>query len=383
MGGEASGARPKVLLLGEVELAASALAELEQVAEVLTPQSRDRASFMAECRAGGRLDGVVAAYRTFDSARVTGPIDAELAASLPPSLRFVCHNGAGYDQVDVAACTARGVRVSNTPGAVDDATADMGIFLMLGAVRNVAGGMAALRRGEWRGLSGAPHPALGRDPRGKVLGVLGMGGIGRSMAKKAAAAFGMRVRYYNRTRLAPEVEAECGGAELVGFDELLAGSDVLSLNLPLNVSEKRLGGGNNKKRRKKKRRPERKTDNPLHPPPLQPKTRHIIGAPEFAKMKRGIVVVNTARGAVMDEAALVAALEDGTVAAAGLDVYEKEPEVHPGLLASDRCVLVPHMGTHTVETQAAMEALALANVVAAVRTGRLLTNVPEQSGLDF
>ncbi|EJT73137.1 glyoxylate reductase [Gaeumannomyces tritici R3-111a-1] len=348
MGGEASGARPKVLLLGEVELATSALAELEQVAEVLTPQSRDRASFMAECRAGGRLDGVVAAYRTFDSARVTGPVDAELAASLPPSLRFVCHNGAGYDQVDVAACTARGVRVSNTPGAVDDATADMGIFLMLGAVRNVAGGMAALRRGEWRGLSGAPHPALGRDPRGKVLGVLGMGGIGRDMARKAAAAFGMRVRYYNRTRLAPEVEAECGGAELVGFDELLAGSDVLSLNLPLN-----------------------------------PKTRHIIGAPEFAKMKRGIVVVNTARGAVMDEAALVAALEDGTVAAAGLDVYEKEPEVHPGLLASDRCVLVPHMGTHTVETQAAMEALALANVVAAVRTGRLLTNVPEQSGLDF
>lgn len=211
--------------------AASALAELEKVAEVLVPESRDRASFMAECRPGGRLDGVVAAYRTFDGVEVTGPVDAALVAALPASLRFVCHNGAGYDQVDVAACTASGVRVSNTPSAVDDATADMAVFLMLGCLRNLSGGMAALRRGDW------VHPALGHDPQGKVLGILGMGGIGRCVAKKAAAAFGMRIRYHNRTRLAPELEAECGGAEHVGFDRLLAESDVLSLNLPLNVSK--------------------------------------------------------------------------------------------------------------------------------------------------
>lgn len=125
--------------------------------------------------------------------------------------------------------------MSNTPTAVDDATADIGIFLLLGALRNLGVGMAALRAGEWRGVTA---PALGHDPQDKVLGILGMGGIGRNMAKKASA-FGMKIRYYNRTRLDPSVEEEIG-AEHVGFDELLAGSDVLSLNLPLNVSDSTL-----------------------------------------------------------------------------------------------------------------------------------------------
>ena len=168
---------------------------------------------------------------------MTGKIDAELLDTLPRSLRFICHNGAGYDQVDVQDCTARGIRVSNTPTAVDDATADIAIFLLLGALRNLGVGMASLRAGEWRGVSA---PALGHDPQGKILGILGMGGIGRNMAKKAGA-FGMKIRYHNRTRLDPGVEGEIG-AEHVGFDELLAQSDVLSLNLPLNVSNSRLPG---------------------------------------------------------------------------------------------------------------------------------------------
>lgn len=202
----------------------------------MTPRSTHRAAFLEEAR-GGAFDGCVAAYRTFDSVEVTGRIDGELLDALPSSLRFICHNGAGYDQVDVAACAARGVRVSNTPTAVDDATADMAVFLMLGALRNLAVGMAALRRGEWRGKGeGEKTPALGHDPRGKVLGILGMGGIGRNLARKAALAFGMRIRYHNRTRLDPEVERELG-AEYVSFDELLGESDVLSLNLPLNVSK--------------------------------------------------------------------------------------------------------------------------------------------------
>jgi lactate dehydrogenase-like 2-hydroxyacid dehydrogenase len=200
------------------------------MADVLTPQSTNRDDFLREA-ASGAFEGCVAAYRTFDSFRVTGRVDVELLAALPRSLRFVCHNGAGYDQVDVQACTARGIRVSNTPTAVDDATADIAIFLLLGALRNLAVGMAALRAGEWRG---APPPALGHDPQGKVLGILGMGGIGRNMARKALA-FGMRIRYHNRTRLDLRVEEELGGAEYVSFDDLLAGSDVLSLNLPLNV----------------------------------------------------------------------------------------------------------------------------------------------------
>lgn len=207
----------------------SAWASVEEIADVLTPKSTNRADFLEEA-ASGAFDDCVAAYRTFDSFEVTGKIDGELLDALPRSLRFICHNGAGYDQVDVHACTAHNIRVSNTPTAVDDATADIGIFLLLGALRNLAVGMAAIRAGEWRGST---LPALGHDPQGKVLGVLGMGGIGRNMAAKARA-FGMKIRYYNRTRLVSEIEAELG-AEYVGFDELLAESDVLSLNLPLNV----------------------------------------------------------------------------------------------------------------------------------------------------
>ena len=139
--------------------------------------------------------------------------------------------GAGYDQISIPACAARSILVSNTPTAVDDSTADLTIFLLLGALRNLPASMAALRAGQWRG---SPPPLLGHDPQGKVLGILGMGGIGRNVARKARA-FGMRVRYYNRRRLGEEAERGCG-AEYVDFERLLAESDVLSLNLPLNVS---------------------------------------------------------------------------------------------------------------------------------------------------
>ena len=138
--------------------------------------------------------------------------------------------GAGYDQVDVHACTEHGIKVSNTPTAVDDATADNNMFLILGALRGFNSSMFALRRGEWKGN---PAPPLGHDPQGKTLGILGMGGIGRNLKKKAEV-FGMKVIYHNRNRLSEE---ESGGATYVEFDELLKTSDVLSTNLPLNVSE--------------------------------------------------------------------------------------------------------------------------------------------------
>jgi glyoxylate reductase len=173
------------------------------------------------------------AYRTFDSISVAGLVDTELIDHLPSSLRFICHNGAGYDSIDVPACTARGIRVSNAPTAVDDSTADLGIWLMLGALRNLNQSLLNLRRGEWRGGRTTAAPALGHDPQGKTLGILGMGGIGRNMARKACV-FGMRILYHNRTRLDPEVESEVG-AEYRGFEDLLRESDVLSLNLPLNV----------------------------------------------------------------------------------------------------------------------------------------------------
>ena len=149
--------------------------------------------------------------------------------AFPDSLKFICHNGAGYDQIDVAACTARGIRVSNVPKAVDDATADTNMFLILGALRSFSISMMALRENKWQGH---PPPPLGHDPQGKVLGILGMGGIGRNLKAKADA-FGMTTIYHNRKQLSDE---EAGGAKYVSFDELLAQSDVLSLNLPLNVS---------------------------------------------------------------------------------------------------------------------------------------------------
>ncbi|EFE40596.1 hypothetical protein TRV_04646 [Trichophyton verrucosum HKI 0517] len=189
------------------------------------------------------------------------------------------------------------------------------MFLIIGALRNFNAGMQNLRAGKWKG---SPEPiALGHDPQGKVLGILGMGGIGRNLKKKAEA-FGMSVIYHNRNQLSEEL---AGGAKYVSFDELLAQSDVLSLNLPLNLTM----------------------------PPLQKNTRHIISYAEFNKMKKGIIIVNTARGPVLDEEALVMALESGRVTSAGLDVFENEPKIHPGLLRNPNVILVPHMGTWSVE----------------------------------
>ncbi|GMF78623.1 unnamed protein product [Aspergillus oryzae] len=210
-----SNTKPKVLLLGKI---------IHDIAELVEPTATNRAEFIQECK-DGKLDGVVAAYRTFDSVSITGLVDEEVVNALPSSLKYLAHC------VDVHACSARSppIRVSNVPTAVDDATADVNMFLIIGALRNFNTGMLALREGKWRGQ---PLPALGHDPEGKVLGILGMGGIGRNLKKKADA-FGMKVIYHNRRQLTEEL---AGGADYVTFDELLAKSDVISLNLPLNVS---------------------------------------------------------------------------------------------------------------------------------------------------
>lgn len=333
--------RPKILLLGKIHHAQKTWEALSELGELVQPAATNRAEFIQECQ-DGKLDGVVAAYRTFASAKITGLVDEELVNALPKSLKFLAHCGAGYDQVDVHACSARNppIHVSNVPTAVDDATADTTMFLILGALRNFNTGMQALREGKW---IGQPAPALGHDPQGKVLGILGMGGIGRNLKKKAEV-FGMRVIYHNRRELSEELS---GGAEYVTFDELLGRSDVISLNLPLNKN-----------------------------------TRHIIGKPEFAKMKDGVVVVNSARGAVMDEAALVEALDSGKVLSAGLDVFEEEPKVHPGLIRNPNVILVPHMGTYTVETLTAMEEWAISNVRLGIEAGKLKSPVPEQEKLN-
>ncbi|GAW20906.1 hypothetical protein ANO14919_104190 [Xylariales sp. No.14919] len=332
--------KPKALLLGRIDHAQASWQALAELAELVTPEAKNRQEFIEECRSG-RLDGVLAICdRAPSSLAVTGRFDEELIRALPQSVEFLCHNGAGYDNIDITACTARSILVSNCPEVVDDATADTAVFLILAALRGFNNGIMAIRTGTWTGR--VPPPPLGHDPQGKVLGILGMGGIGRNLKKKVEV-FGMRCIYHNRTKLNPQL---ADGAEYVGFDELLARSDVLSLNLPLNSQ-----------------------------------TRNIISTNEFAKMKRGIVIVNTARGGVLDEDALVEALDEGRVLSVGLDVYQNEPNIHPGLLSNPHVCLLPHMGTSSVETKTKMEEWNIGNVRAVLEVGRLNNVVPEQAHL--
>lgn len=254
--------------------------------------------------------------------------DAFLDAA--PSIRVVANVAVGYNNIDVDACRRRGVTVTNTPGVLTDATADLAIALVLMATRRLGEGERLVRSGEpWQwGM----FMMLGRSINGRRLGLVGMGAIGQTVARRASA-FGMEVVYHNRSRVDAALERSLGVSYLP-LEELLASSDVVSLHCPY-TSE----------------------------------THHLIDAAALERMADDAVLVNTARGPVVDEAALVTALQNGTIAAAGLDVYEDEPAVHPGLLELDNVVLLPHLGSATVETRDAMAELAARNV-AAVLAGR-------------
>lgn len=255
-------------------------------------------------------------------------VDEELLAAAGPGLRCVANVAVGYDNVDLAAAAQRGVVVTNTPGVLDDATADLTLALLLAATRRVVEGDRLIRSGrEWTWGMGF---MLGRGLRGKLLGIVGLGGIGARVAERARA-FGMRIAYHSRHEAPAEVVAALE-AERMPLQQLLAESDVVSLHCPLT-----------------------------------PETRHLIGAAELAAMKPSVVLINAARGPVVDERALAEALARGEIAAAGLDVYEHEPRVEPGLLALDNVVLSPHLGSATVETRTAMAELAARNAIAAVR----------------
>jgi len=327
--------KPAVLMIGGVTHSQKEWEECASFATLKSFTGTTRDEFLKQCESGTYND-VVALYRSNESTSLTGPFNAELVGKLPQSLKYICHNGAGYDNIDVAACSSRGIDVSSTPVAVNNATADIAIFLLLGALRRIHQPCASIRDSKWRG----PSFQLGYDPQNKLLGILGMGGIGRDVATRARA-FGMRIQYHNRSRLPPDLEQ---GAQYVSFEELVRTSDVLSLNCS-----------------------------------LRKETMGIIGRKEFEMMKQGVIIINTARGKLIDEDALVDALNSGKVYSAGLDVYEQEPKVHEGLLKNPNVVLLPHIGTGTVETQKNMELLVLENMKSAVERGILITPVPEQT----
>lgn len=322
------------LLIGKIVHSRKEWEALSSLVKLKEYGTGSREDFLSKLRSG-EYDDVVGIYRSNESTSVTGPFDKELVQALPKSLKYITHNGAGYDNIDVSACSERKIEISSTPLAVNDATADIAIFLMLGALRKVTRPLQALRRGEWRGKGFE----LGHDPKNKLLGILGMGGIGKAVALRAKA-FGMEIQYHNRNQLAPDEEQ---GAKYVSFEDLMRTSDVISLNLALNAS-----------------------------------TKHIISKAQFDMMKDGVVIVNTARGPIIDETALVDALESGKVFSAGLDVFEDEPKIHPGLMRNANVCLLPHIGTATWETQKDMELLVLENLESALAGKGLLTPIPEQ-----
>lgn len=266
-------------------------------------------------------------------------VDDEFFEAAGLQLRCVANVAVGYDNVDVAAATQRGVVVTNTPGVLDDATADLTMALILAATRRLAEGDRLVRSGKpWSWGMGF---MLGSSLQGKRLGIVGLGGIGKWVAQRARA-FGMEIVYHQRNPAPPDVEAALG-AELLPLEQLLASADVVSLHCPLT-----------------------------------PETHHLVGAEQLAAMKPSAVLVNAARGPIVDEAALAVALAEGQIAAAALDVFEREPEVEPGLLQLDNVVLTPHLGSATVETRTAMAELAARNAISVLRGQGPLTPVTAQ-----
>jgi glyoxylate reductase len=251
-------------------------------------------------------------------------------------LKAVCNVAVGFDNIDVPAATKRGVLVTNTPAVLTEATADLAMTLILAVTRRIGEGERLIRAREpW---SWHMFMLLGTGLQGKTLGVVGMGAIGQSLARRAKA-FGMDVVYSDARQAPPEVEEELG-ARRVELDELLRTADVVSIHAP-----------------------------------LMDETRHLINADTLALMKESAYLVNSARGPIVDEAALVDALRDGKIAGAGLDVYENEPKTHPGLVELDNVVLLPHLGSATIETRTAMGVLAAENAVLALRGERPKTPV--------
>ncbi|HYB16633.1 MAG TPA: D-glycerate dehydrogenase [Streptosporangiaceae bacterium] len=262
---------------------------------------------------------------------LTDRVDNEFLDAAGPQLTVVANCAVGFDNIDVQACTRRGVLACNTPGVLTETTADAAFALMMAAARRIAEGDRFVRSGAawiW-----GPLMMLGQDVHHATLGVVGFGRIGQALARRARG-FSMRVLYHDIDRPPAEVEQELG-AEYRDLEDLLRESDFVSVHVSLT-----------------------------------PQTRHLISAGRLAMMKPTAVLVNTSRGPVIDEQALAWALKQGQIFAAGLDVFEREPEVHPGLLACGNAVLIPHLGSATIKTRLAMADLAADNLLAALQDSR-------------
>lgn len=289
-------------------------------------QSETELAWNAEDRVATRTE-IITGLRGRDALVCTAAdqIGAEVMDACP-SLKVIANFGVGFNHIDLAAATARKIPVTNTPGVLTEATADIAFALLLAVARRLGEGERLVRARQWPGWG--PMQLLGADLTGATLGIIGLGRIGRAMARRARG-FDMRVIYWNRTRL-PEADEAEAGVIYAPFDEALRRADFVSLHVA-----------------------------------YAPETHHLLGEPQFALMKPTAYVINTTRGAVIDEAALVRALREKRIAGAGLDVYEREPVLDAGLYELENAVLAPHLGSATIGTRTRMGMMALENLLAA------------------
>jgi glyoxylate reductase len=255
---------------------------------------------------------------------ITDKIDGGLLAQAGPRLRLIANFGAGVDHIDIAACTSRGITVTNTPGVLTDDTADMTMALILAVPRRLAEGTRVMREGKFKGWS--PTWMMGHRITGKRLGIIGMGRIGQAVARRAKP-FGLEIHYHNRKRVHPAIEAELKATYWDSLDQMLARMDIVSVNCPHT-----------------------------------PATYHLLSARRLKMLQKHAYVVNTSRGEVIDENALTRMLEAGEIAGAGLDVYEHEPAVNPKLVALDNVVALPHLGSGTIEARTEMGEKVIINI---------------------
>jgi len=295
-------------------LPGDAVARLRAQHDVVQDEDGVRSSAFDACV--GRVEGIVTL--------LTDRIDGALL-DRAPHLRVVANVAVGVDNVDLVACSTRGVLVTNTPDVLTEATADLAFGLLLAAARRIAEGDRLVRAGGFTGWT--PTFMLGSRVHGTTLGIVGLGRIGQAMARRARG-FGMHVLYTQRSRLAEPMERALGATWVPSLDELLGLADSVSIHCPLT-----------------------------------PETTHLFDGPRLARMRAGSTLVNTSRGPIVDEAALAHALEHGPLAAAGLDVFEDEPRVDPALLARPNAVLAPHIGSADRPTREAMASTAIANVL--------------------
>ncbi|KAK6457303.1 alpha-ketoisocaproate reductase [Scheffersomyces xylosifermentans] len=337
-----SAVKPKVLRLGKIEFAQAKWDEVAKVAEVIDCTSQNRDEFFEDLKT--KYSDITNIARTFASVKQTGRFDEELASHLPPSVKSVSHNGAGYDQIDPEPFSKRNIQVSNVTIPVEAPTADTAVFLLLSTLRNYQIGHNLLVEGKWPigKCGGAP---LGRLPESQVVGILGMGGIGRAIRDRLKPFGFQKIIYHNRSRLSKDLEQD---TEYVSFDELISSSDIILISIPLN-----------------------------------PKTHHSINKEVISKMKDGVILINTARGAIINEQELIVELKNGKVGSFGSDVFEFEPEVPKELYNLPNVVSLPHMGTHAFEAIKNMEEFVAENVLEYLYTGKVKTIVPEQYNLEI